>query len=124
MARRMVSFLVLGVFLAAPVLGGDGGPEGLLEGGHWKRLRAMAEAQVAANPNDARAANYLASAKEALGDLKGALPLAEKAVSADPNNARYHLSAANLPGREGAVVFWKGPAARRTLFPEVLDDGA
>jgi tetratricopeptide (TPR) repeat protein len=96
MARRMVSFLVLGVFLAVPVLGGDSGPEGLLEGGHWKRLRAIAEPRAAANPNDAQAAYFLASVKEELGDLQGALPLAEKAVSIDPNNARYHLRLASI----------------------------
>ena len=96
MARQMVSFLVLGVFLAVPALGGDAGLEGLLEGGHWKRLRSIAEQRVAATPNDAQAAYYLASAKEELGDLQGALPLAEKAVSADPNNARYHLRLATI----------------------------
>jgi tetratricopeptide (TPR) repeat protein len=94
-ARRMGWFLVTGVFLAAPVLA-DTGPEGLVEGGHWKRLRALGESRVAANPNDAQAVYCLASAREELGDLKGALPLAEKAVSADPNNARYHLSVANI----------------------------
>jgi tetratricopeptide (TPR) repeat protein len=96
MVRRIVSFLVLGAFLAATALGGDGAPEGLLEGGHWKRLRAVAEPRIAANPNDAQAAYYLASVKEELGDLQGALPLAEKAVSADPNNARYHMRLATI----------------------------
>jgi tetratricopeptide (TPR) repeat protein len=96
MVRRIVSFLVLGVFLAAPVLGTDGGPEGLLEAGHWKRLRAIAEPRVVASPNDAQAAYYLASAREELGDLRGALPLAEKAVSSDPNNAHYHFRLATI----------------------------
>ncbi len=96
MARRLVSLLVLGVCLAVPVLGGDERPEGLLEGGHWKRLRAIAEQRAAANPNDAQTAYLLASAKEEFGDLQGALPLAEKTVASDPNNARYHLRLATI----------------------------
>src|ERR1700674_1355847 len=96
MARRTIASLGLSVFLSAICLGGDGGAEDLLERGHGKRLRAMAKTQVAAKPNDAQAAYYLASAREKLGDLKGALPLAEKAVSADPNNARYHLRVATI----------------------------
>ena len=93
MMRRFVCLLLWCALLPLHVFGGDsagGGPEQLAEGGHWKRLRAWAEPRVAANPNDAQAAYYLASVKEELGDLDGALPLAEKAVSLEPNNARYH----------------------------------
>jgi tetratricopeptide (TPR) repeat protein len=74
----------------------DGGPDNLLDGGHWKQLRAFAEPRVNANPNDAQSSYLLASAKEGLGDLKGALSLAEKALASDQNNARYHLLVANI----------------------------
>jgi tetratricopeptide (TPR) repeat protein len=95
-ARRMFLLVVLCASAVTPAPAPDGGPESLLEGGHWKRLRAIAESKVGANPNDAHGAYFLASAKEELGDPKGALPLAEKAVSSDPNNARYHLLVANI----------------------------
>ena len=115
MAQRIVLFLILCILTAAQAVGADGGPEGLLEGGHWKRLRAIAEPQVAASPNDAKAAYFLASAKEELGDLKGALPLAEKALSSDPNNARYHLLVANICielGQQAGVFKGMGLAHR------------
>ena len=96
MARRVILWLVLSLCLAVPALRADAGPESLLEGGHWKQLRAIAGPQLAANPNDAKAAYFLASVKEEFGDLQGALSLAEKAVSADPNNARYHLRLATI----------------------------
>jgi len=96
MRQRLVSLLVLCLLPSPHALGADGAPESLMDGGHWKRLRAIAEAQVAADSNNAQAAYFLASAKEGLGDLKGALPLAEKALSSDTNNARYHLLVANI----------------------------
>jgi tetratricopeptide (TPR) repeat protein len=68
----------------------------LVEEGHWKRLRALAEPLVAANPNDSDAAYYLARAKEEFGDLQGALLLAEKAVALAPNSARNHWELGNV----------------------------
>jgi tetratricopeptide (TPR) repeat protein len=115
MAQRTVSLVIFGIFLGVPVLAQNTGPEGLLEGGHWKRLRAIAEPRVAANPNDAQATYYLASAKEELGDLQGALPLAEKALSSDPNNARYHLRVATICislGQQAGIFKGMGLARR------------
>lgn len=90
--------IVLGAIFAGGSVGGnaDQGTERLLEAGHWKRLRRIAEARSAANPNDAAAAFYLGRAKEQAGDLQGAMPLAEKAVSLEPNNARFHLLVAQV----------------------------
>jgi tetratricopeptide (TPR) repeat protein len=96
MRQRVVSFLIVGIVLAGTAWSGDSAPESFLQAGHFKRLRAWAEPRVAANPDDAPALYYLASAKEAFGDLDGALPLAEKALSLDSNNARYHLLVANV----------------------------
>jgi hypothetical protein len=95
MGKRLVSFLLLGVILAG-IAEGAVTPGSLLEAGHFKRLRAWAEPRVAANANDVQAAYYLASAREALGDLNGALPLAEKALASDGNDARYHLLIADI----------------------------
>lgn len=96
MRRLAVSFFILSLSLAQTAWSADSAPESLLQAGHLKRLRAWAEPQVAANPNNAPAAYYLASARQELGDLDGALPLAEKALSLDPNDARYHLLVANI----------------------------
>ncbi len=92
--------IVLGGSFAGSAAAGDGDPaaEKLLEAGHWKRLRGIAEPRVAANPNDAQAAFLLSRVKEAFGDLRGALALAEKAVWLDPNNARHHFQVARLCG--------------------------
>ncbi len=115
MARRSGYFLFLALFLPGALLGGDTATDGLLEGGHWKRLRAIAEPRVAASPNDAQAAYLLASVKEELGDLQNALTLAEKAVSLEPNNARYHLRVATISielGQKAGIFKGLGLARR------------
>ena len=104
MVRRDASFLILGMVLAAASWASEVSPENLLEAHHIKRLRAWAEARVAANPNDAQANYYLASAQEEFGDLDGALPPAEKALALDANNARYHLLVANICIEQGQKV--------------------
>ncbi len=81
--------------------GSEAAPEKLLEAGHFKRVRAWAEPRLAANPNDAEAAYYVAAVKEEFGDLDGALPLAEKALALDANNARYHLLVGNICIQQG-----------------------
>jgi len=73
------------------VLGDDSAAEKLVEGGHWKRLRALEEPRMSANPNDGEAAYYLGRAKMELKDLQGAMTLAEKAVAVNPNSSRAHL---------------------------------
>jgi tetratricopeptide (TPR) repeat protein len=115
LAPRMVSFLALCVFGVVCALAADGGPQSLLDGGHWKQLRTLTEPRVAANPNDAQSTYFLASAKDELGDLKGALPLAEKALASDPDNARYHLLVANISielGQQAGIFKGMGPAHR------------
>jgi tetratricopeptide (TPR) repeat protein len=96
MLQRAALFLTMGIVLAGAAWGGDAAPDNLLEARHLKRLRAWAESRAAANPNDAQVAYYLGSAKEEFGDLDGAMPLAEKALALDSNNARYHLLVANI----------------------------
>ncbi len=132
MLQRAASFLMAGVALLGAAWGSDAAPESLLEARHLKRLRAWAEPRVAANPNDAQAAYYLGSAKEESGDLDGALPLAEKALALDPNNARYHLLVANIciqQGQKAGIFKGMGLAHRfrdeaskaASLDPKYLD---
>jgi tetratricopeptide (TPR) repeat protein len=115
MARRLVSFLLVSCFLTFNAIAADGDAEAFLKGGHWKRLRSYADPKVAANANDAQAAYYLASAKEELSDFNGALSLAEKALSSDANNARYHLRVATICislGQQAGIFKGMGMAHR------------
>lgn len=100
MVRRIASLILSGA-VAATAWAADATPENLLEARHLKRLRVWVEPRVAANPNDAQAAYFLANAKEEFGDLDGALPLAEKALSLDSNNPRYHLLVADICIQQG-----------------------
>ena len=96
MIRRCALILVVGLVIVGAARGTDAAPDNLLEHRHIKRLRAWAEPRVTANPHDAVALFYLASAKEESGDFDGAMPLAEKLLALDPNDARYHLLVANI----------------------------
>ena len=89
--------------------------DALIEEGHWKRARPLAEQQYAAHPGDAQAAYQLAQVKEAFGDLDGALPLAEKAVSLEGSNAAYHYQLAAVCGEKAdkASFFQKASWAKR-----------
>jgi len=99
--RLRLLFLVILAIVGPSFAADDAPPDRLLEAGHFKRLRSWAQPRVAANANDAQAAYYLASAKEAFGDLEGALPLAEKAMALDSNNAHYHLLVADICIEQG-----------------------
>ena len=85
--------ILCGILLAGAmtVLGEDSAAEKLVEGGHWKRLRALEEPRMSVNPNDGEAAYYLGRAKMELKDLQGAMTLAEKAEAVNPNSSRAHL---------------------------------
>src|SRR5262245_7855536 len=89
--------------------------EALMEADHWKRARALVEARLAANPNDAEAVWWMARIKLAYADLDGALPLAEKAVALDGANALYRGILAQVYGRmaQRASVFRQIVLARR-----------
>lgn len=75
-------------------------PDGLIEGGHWKRLAAAAEQRLRANPNDARANYWMAMAKFQYQDYDGAQALAEKAVALEPKNADHHYLLGIIYGRQ------------------------
>lgn len=95
--RTLVPLALLSV-VSASLLAQSPLPEALAEAGHWKRVRAIVEPRVKANPNDAQALSLLARVKEVFGDRDGALPLAEKAVALDGRNATYHVRLAELCG--------------------------
>jgi len=102
-------------FASSIALAADPSLGELIKEGHWKRARPLAEQQYAFHPNDARAAYQLSQVKEAFGDLDGALPLAEKAVSLDGSSAAYHYQLAAVCGEkaDAAPFFQKADWAKR-----------
>ncbi len=66
----------------------------LVDANHYKRARTIADARVRQDPNDAHALYLSSKIQEALGDLHGALTLAEKSVEIDPRNVSYHAQLA------------------------------
>jgi tetratricopeptide (TPR) repeat protein len=99
MIRKLPLLFVPLVLVASAAIAADSTPQALLEAGHWKRLRQIAE-PLAANPKDAQAAYLLSCAKTAFGDLDGALELAQRAVSLEPGNSQYHLQLGVAYGRK------------------------
>jgi cytochrome c-type biogenesis protein CcmH/NrfG len=81
-------------------------PEELAEGGHWKRVRAIVEPRVTANPGDAQAQWLLSRARQAFGELDAALSAAERAVAANPRRAEYHVQLANACGALAQDASW------------------
>lgn len=109
------ALLGMAILMAGWVAASDLAPDVLLENGHYKRLRAVAEQRLKTNGNDAAAQYYMAYIKFQQGDLDGALALAEKAAAADPKNAEYHYLIASIYGRkaESASIFSQLGLARR-----------
>ncbi|MBZ5619661.1 MAG: tetratricopeptide repeat protein [Acidobacteriia bacterium] len=88
------------VVLSAISLAGQGSPEALIRDGHLKRARAMVEPKFRSNPNDPETLWLMSWIRQDWKDLKAAREYAEKAVAADPRNARYHLRLAEVVGDE------------------------
>lgn len=63
--------------------------ESLLELGHFKRARAIAEAQLKANANDAQAHAWMAKILINFNDMEAALAEAERAVALNPKSAAF-----------------------------------
>ncbi len=122
--KTVLRLFVLWCFFSVPTLAADPSPEALMEAGHWKRVRPLAEQQYKQNPEDARSAYLLARVKDGFGDVEGALPLAEKAVKLDPNNSAFHFLLAQVCGEtaEKASFFSKASWAHR--FKEEADKAA
>jgi tetratricopeptide (TPR) repeat protein len=72
--------------------------EKLIEGGHWKRARALVEARIHEGSRDALANYLLSQIRNAFGDHATPLPLAEKAVALDSHTAKYHRQLAEVLG--------------------------
>jgi tetratricopeptide (TPR) repeat protein len=96
--RTSLAFVILG---ATAMAAGDPDPHALVENGHFKRARDLAEAAYRAHPQDARAAYLLAEVRNAFGEYDEALKYAELAVRLDPKNAEYRRELADVYGSIG-----------------------
>ena len=109
-AKRMtaLSVLALGTLAATVALAAaDAELRGLLEAGRLRRARSIAQQRLASNPGDAEALYAASLVKYRTGDLEGALPLAEKAVNLQSEDAEYHHLLAQIYGSQAqqASVF-------------------
>jgi tetratricopeptide (TPR) repeat protein len=86
---------VLTVLLAPALLPAQTSPDDLLPGAHFKQFRAMAAAHTA---DDAEGLYLKATVKQLFGDLDEAEKLADRAVAANPKEARYHYRLATIAG--------------------------
>jgi tetratricopeptide (TPR) repeat protein len=87
----------------------------LIEVGHDLRAKEILTPLVEADPANANAAWLLSKALTGLGDLAGALAMAERSVSLDNENAAYHVQLGAVAGRlaEKASIFKQLGLARR-----------
>jgi tetratricopeptide (TPR) repeat protein len=72
----------------------------LLEAGHFKRARTIADGRVRQNPKDAEALYAMGRIRQAYNDGDGAYTFAEKAVAADGSKAAYHCLLGEASGNK------------------------
>jgi hypothetical protein len=98
-------------------------PEKLIESGHWKKARAIAEARLRADSRDALANFLLSQIRNAFGDRESPLVFAEKAVSLDGGVAKYHRQLAEVLGvkAQHSGILQQLVLARR--FKKEIDTG-
>jgi len=104
--------LILAAAACAGLFADQPNGQDLIDGGHFKRLRALVATR---NANDPETLFLTAAVKHIWGDLDAAEKLAEKAVAADPNNARYHFRMAMIEGekaQKASVIHQLGLARR------------
>ncbi|HYI96188.1 MAG TPA: hypothetical protein VEX68_21780 [Bryobacteraceae bacterium] len=87
----------------------------LLESGHYRRAKSIAEQRLKSNSDDSEAHYAVSLALYRAGDLDRALPSAEKAASLNPKEAEYHSHLANVVGSQAqkASVFRQLGLAKR-----------
>src|SRR4051812_12859266 len=95
----MLRPLVAG-FICAAGLQGQVSIQDLMDGGHYKRARAAAEAKYKETPNDAETLCLLSRVRQLWGRADEAEKLAEKAVALNPKEARYHFQLAEVVGEK------------------------
>jgi tetratricopeptide (TPR) repeat protein len=94
-------FWIMAVLLLTPAaMGQQSDLMSLLDGGHYKRARAIAEPRTRQNPKDAEALYVMGRVRQAYNDGDGAYTYAEKAVQADGTKAPYHCLLGEASGNK------------------------
>jgi tetratricopeptide (TPR) repeat protein len=89
--------------------------DALMDNGHWRRARVLADATYKANPNDARANYWMARVAQRYGHLGDAVKYAEAAVKLDPRASAHHRVLGEILGdqaQQGSVFKQMGSARR------------
>ncbi len=107
---------VLLLWASAAIALPEDAPETLMEAGHWKRARAIVEAQLKAHPDDPRTLARWSAIQLAFGNAREALAFADRAVALDGSNPDYHLRVMDAAGTlaDQGSLFKQLPLARRT----------
>ena len=96
-------------------------PQELMEKGHFKRVRAIVDQNYRANPKDPETLWLMARLKQTWHELPAALDFAEKALAANPKEARYHYQVGDIVGEMAseASLFHQVSLGRR--FKKEMD---
>jgi len=96
------------LFVTIAAFSGEPTVDSLIENGHWKRARELAQASFKAHPEDPRANYILAKIQHAFGNLDEAAKLAEAAVRLDPKMSASHRELGEIyAGQADHVSFLK-----------------
>jgi tetratricopeptide (TPR) repeat protein len=95
---KIIRYFLAGLLCGSAVLCAEDSPWALMDNGHFKRARGLAEQRYRANPNDPETLWAMSRVKQEWHDLAAALDFAEKAVASNPKEARYHLQLAEVAG--------------------------
>lgn len=91
-----ILFVLLSLY--SGMAGADTAAERLIAAGHWKRARALVEADQRAHPENALNYYLLSQIRHAFGDDEAPVKLAERAVELEPRVGKYHRQLAEVLG--------------------------
>ncbi len=116
MRMRLIPFLLLTTALYS-----QDPSDALLRDGHYKRARVAVEARFKASPNDAETLWLMSRVKQLFGDLDAAQQFAEKAIAANPKDARFHLRLAEVVGDKAERAGMLSKISLARSFKKELD---
>ena len=113
--KPSIAWIVLLSSLVAARAANDPSPEALINAGHFKRARSVAEPRYKANNDDAESNYLMSEIEDSFGNVDQARALAERAVAINGHEARYHRQLGDVYGEtaETASLFAKGGWAKK-----------
>ncbi len=92
------------VICSMSISAGEPDAQALIDNGHYKRARALAEAGYRAHPNDARTVYLMALVRHAFGSLNEAVTHGETAVRLDSKASAYHRELGEIYADQAEMV--------------------